>query len=396
MVSVIQRQQANVVNSNYKRNLSFDNTALNLTKKNFDMAAYVSYVGSDPKVQDDIDTYFTMRMFQAYLQDNPDTWGSYLDWRLNDTRIEKCTEGRFVNLNESTKVINITGNFWCPRQNFSLKLTGSSSSEISNMIYITVDYCSQTQLERLFPGQNKKCKTIDESNQILAFTSVYFAILTQYFDGNQFEKAPIVDNIQTFYYPLNEMISYNQVFKYSLNYAITQDSWLANAYDNKNLTYHTIRSDYLQIGTRNLGSEWMLFTIEIDLDQDYMVTQRTVMTILDAFSNVGGLMGIMIPLISLLISGIQHQLFMQSIIKRVFLFKPKTKSKNKLPENNTSQENSRDNTYRGSERKSTFKIGPTYSGGDFQFGSRFTPQTSLTHINENLEVQSIQNDQQFD
>eukprot|EP00347_Sterkiella_histriomuscorum_P002450 403368102 len=390
MISVIQRQKANVVNSSYKRNLSFDSTALILTKENFDMAAFVIYTGREQNIKDNIDTYFTMRFYQTEL-----IW-EFNEWRLQEIGVEKCTEGRFVNLNESTKVINITDNFWCPNKNFSLKLQGSSSSETASQLYLSVDYCDQKQLDIQNPGKKKKCKTIDESNQILAFTLVNFAVLTQYFDGNHFEKSPIVNNIQTFLYPLNEYISYNQMFKYSLNYAITQDSWLANAYDNKNLTYSTIRSDYLQIGTRELKSIWPLLSIQIDLDQDYVVTQRTVMTVLDAFSNVGGLMGIIIPFISMFMSRIQHQLFMQSIIKQIFHYRPKTKSKQKLPENDTNQENSNDSIFKNEEVKNTLKIGPNYARVDYQSGYRTNPQTTVTQINDNFAIKNDQNDSEFE
>eukprot|EP00347_Sterkiella_histriomuscorum_P001799 403370634 len=390
MISVIQRQKANVVNSSYKRNLSFDNTTLNLSKQNFDMAAFVLYTGQDPNIQDNIDSYFTMRFYQTEF-----VW-QLMEWRLQEILVEKCTEGRFVNLNESTKVINITGNFWCPNKDFSLKLQGSSSSETASQLYISLDYCDQQQLDIQNPAQKKRCKTTDESNKILAFTLVNFAILTQYFDGNQFDNAPLVNTIQTFFYPLNKYISYNQMFKYSLNYAITQDSWLANSYDNKNLTYSTIRSDYLQVGTRDFESMWSLFSIEIDLDQDYMVTQRTVMTVVDAFSNVGGLMGIIIPLISMLMSRIQHQLFMQSIIKRIFLFRPKTKSKQKLPENDTNLENSNDSIFKDQERKNTLKIGPNYAREDYQSGYRTSPQTAVTQIHESFAIKNDKYDQEFE
>lgn len=75
------------------------------------------------------------------MQDDPTTWGTGLDWQLFDIEIEKCTEGRFLNENKTTNIINITGNYWCPRSDFNLKLSGSTSSKAANLLYITVDYC---------------------------------------------------------------------------------------------------------------------------------------------------------------------------------------------------------------------------------------------------------------
>ena len=76
-----------------------------------------------------------------FFEDNPDTWGTGLDWQYFEFDIEKCTEGRFLNENKTTDIINITSNYWCPYMDFNLKLSGSTSSKAANIIYLTVDYC---------------------------------------------------------------------------------------------------------------------------------------------------------------------------------------------------------------------------------------------------------------
>lgn len=78
-----------------------------------------------------------------------------------------------------------------------------------------------------------------------------------------------------------------------MNFAITKDSWLTSKLWQKNITYFKARNDYTQIGTRLLDAGWSLFSIEIDLDEDYMINQRTVLTLVDSFSIVGGLMGVL-------------------------------------------------------------------------------------------------------
>lgn len=94
------------------------------------------------------------------------------------------------------------------------------------------------------------------------------------------------------------------MLKYTRNMATTKDSWLTSAIYNKNYPYFAGRFDYTQIGTRNLDAEWSMFSIEIDMDEGYVLTERTVMTILDAFSNVGGMMGITFTLTMYLVGKI--------------------------------------------------------------------------------------------
>jgi hypothetical protein len=88
------------------------------------------------------------------------------------------------------------------------------------------------------------------------------------------------------------MISNNPMMKYGEHYATTMDSWITTNIFNKEFTYYTARMEYMQIGTRDLAANWPLFSIEIDFDDNYTITERKVLTILDAFSIVGGLMGI--------------------------------------------------------------------------------------------------------
>ncbi len=80
--------------------------------------------------------------------------------------------------------------------------------------------------------------------------------------------------------------------KYGEHYVETKDSWFTSTLFNNEYTYYTARMEYAQIGTRDLDAEWRLFSVEIDFDENYSITERKVFTILDAFSLVGGLMGI--------------------------------------------------------------------------------------------------------
>ncbi len=108
--------------------------------------------------------------------------------------------------------------------------------------------------------------------------------------------------------------------KYGEHFAETKDSWITNNIYNKEFTYYTARMEYMQIGTRDLDAEWRLFSVEIDFDENYSITERKVFTILDAFSIVGGLMGIAFAFAEFFLDKIQEQLFISSIIRKIFFY----------------------------------------------------------------------------
>lgn len=90
MVDVLNMAQNDITYSQFRRNLSFDPHSFNLTKNEFDMGLYVSYFGETVGVQDEIDTYFIPKFYQIYFMDDPNTWGTGLDWQLFPIHIEKC------------------------------------------------------------------------------------------------------------------------------------------------------------------------------------------------------------------------------------------------------------------------------------------------------------------
>ncbi|CDW89446.1 UNKNOWN [Stylonychia lemnae] len=319
LVTVINRSQSAIVNSLYKRDLSFDDTAFDLSRENFDMGIFISYFGKrDGNIQENIHTYFTTQIFQVFFEDDPNTWGTGSDWQQTEIELQLCDESRFLGEKRQAKLINITGNYLCPDKEFNLKLAGGTSSKSAYIIYVTVDYCNQDVLDRRYPNQNLKCKSHNESDEIMPFMNIFFSYLTQYFDHNNYSQQPIVNNIQNNYWPLNKYISNNQMMKYSKNKAITKDSWLTTNLFNDEFTYFSGRLDYTQIGTRYLDAGWSLFSVEIDMDESYVSVDRTVMTMLDAFSIVGGLMGIAFTFVQFFMERIQENLFLSSIISKIF------------------------------------------------------------------------------
>eukprot|EP00347_Sterkiella_histriomuscorum_P001005 403373704 len=282
------------------------------------MGIFVSYFGTKDGVQENIDTYFTTNVFQVYFVDNPNTWGTGNDWQQTPLDLEICEEGRFLGENQTTKLTNITGNYLCPKKDFELKLSGTTSSKSAHIIYATVDYCDQDVLDERNPGRNLKCKTQEQTDEILPFMNIFFAFITQYFDHNNYSNDPIVSNIQLNYWPLNKLISNNQMMKYTRNKVTTKDSWLTTNLFSNDYTYYTGRLEYTQIGTRELAAGWSMFSVEIDMDEGFVLTERSVMTILDAFSIVGGMMGITFTFTQYLIEKIQENMFLASIIGKIF------------------------------------------------------------------------------
>eukprot|EP00347_Sterkiella_histriomuscorum_P004199 403361367 len=318
LIDVVNRAQSQVVNSIYKKDLSFDSTEIVLNVGNFDMGIFVSYFGTKDGVQENIDTYFTTNVFQVYFEDNPYTWGTGNDWQMTSMDLEICKEGRFLGENKTTQLTNITGNYICPKKDFEIKLSGTTSSKSANLIYVTVDYCDQAVLDYRNPGKKLKCKPQKEADEILAYMNIFFAFITQYFDHNNYSDNPIVNNIQLNYWPLNKYISNNQMMKYTRNQVTTKDSWLTASLFSNDYTYYTGRLEYTQIGTRDLAATWSLFSVEIDMDEGFVLTERSVMTILDAFSIVGGMMGITFTFTQYFIEKIQENMFIASIIGKIF------------------------------------------------------------------------------
>eukprot|EP00347_Sterkiella_histriomuscorum_P014517 403360576 len=329
LIDVVNRSQSQVVNSIYKKDLSFDSTEINLNVDNFDMGIFVSYFGTRHGVQENIDTYFTTNVFQVFFEDNPNTWGTGNDWQQTPINLEICKEGRFLNENSTTKLTNITGNYLCPTKDFQLKLKGTTSSKSAHLIYVTVDYCDQKVLETRNPGKNLKCKSELETDEILPYMNIFFAYISQYFDHNNYSENPIVNNIQLNYWPLNKFISNNQMMKYTKNEVTTRDSWLTTNLFSKDYTYYTGRLEYTQIGTRELAATWSLFSVEIDMDEGFVLTERSVMTILDAFSIVGGMMGITFTFTQYLIEKFQESMFLASIVGKIF-YQSNTKKSQKI------------------------------------------------------------------
>lgn len=71
-------------------------------------------------------------------------------------------------MTDITKKLGITNIYWCPENNFSYTLNGSYSSSRARFLTFELDYCTQDWLDWKYPGQNKKCKPLNEAEPLVA------------------------------------------------------------------------------------------------------------------------------------------------------------------------------------------------------------------------------------
>ncbi len=145
--------------------LSFnDETLINLTRKNFDVALSIMYIGPEDGVAENIDEYFSFYIQQVYTQlitdeNKQKELGSTYTWETTPMKLVRCELDRFNGLKEQIVSFGISKNYFCPQNDFKILLQGSFSASEANVMEIKVDYCNQTYLSSL--NSTKKCKSIE-------------------------------------------------------------------------------------------------------------------------------------------------------------------------------------------------------------------------------------------
>eukprot|EP00347_Sterkiella_histriomuscorum_P008984 403342972 len=142
----------------YKGNV-FDYTH-NLTG-HFDPAFMVQYAGTNMDVYANMDTYFTMYVQQLFQSTDPMTGAvsMTLEYEYN---MMKCNLERFgSDLYEEAYSYGLA-NYWC-MNGTELYINGGS-----RLFSVFFDYCNQTFLDRMYPGQGKHLCTV-QSYKIINF-----------------------------------------------------------------------------------------------------------------------------------------------------------------------------------------------------------------------------------
>ena len=146
---ILRKEKSQIVNSFQKRgDTSFGNdTLINLTRNNFDIALSINYIGSQIGVAENLDEYFSFYIQQVYTEIITDKQkqkelGSTYTWVTTPMKLVKCNIDRFSGLREEIEAFGINKNYYCPQNDFLIKLQGSFSTSQAKLMEIKVDYCN--------------------------------------------------------------------------------------------------------------------------------------------------------------------------------------------------------------------------------------------------------------
>lgn len=156
-------------------------------------------------------------------------------------------------------------------------------------------------------------------------------IARQYFDQTEFEAHPIKFQINNDndIFPHPEL-SLNYYFKVSENHVTLSDSLLGSLFPSSAHDFIDIRSFWSPIGMPDPAQFMPLIAVIFLLDENASTTERKVVTIADALSKTGGLMGIIFSLVSVLVTYVESQLFISSLMKKMFYYLPELYNHKKL------------------------------------------------------------------
>eukprot|EP00347_Sterkiella_histriomuscorum_P022433 403338508 len=186
------------------------------------------------------------------------------------------------------------------------------------------------------------------------------------------------------------------MFRVNENRVVLRDSLMSTQIDNKFHTFYDIKLEqsssgitYSQVNQEikeiNNQSNTIyessfddLFQVMIFVDDEIFLIERTVLNVIDAFSNTGGQIGLLFPVIKLFLHSIQKTQYISSILKRIFYYNDSfdpNKKKRRKSQNSHQKQSSYD--------FSKAKI------GNFN-------DTSKIHLNNNSMVEASQTDISFE
>eukprot|EP00347_Sterkiella_histriomuscorum_P017234 403350168 len=309
----------------YKGNV-FDYTH-NLTG-HFDPAFILQYVGPNMDVYANMDTYFTMYVQQMNQHTDPYTGAS--SWTLQyEYNMMKCNIERFgSDLQEDAKFLGLA-NFWC-MNGTDLTITNKQTS-----FSIIFDYCNQTFLDRMYPGQGKICKTIDQITPELSKSTLYRYYKTSYLDFNEFAKNPVKSYFKNNAYSIIPNKTQQNSAYVTRHSAELQDNKFSGYATPKHQEFYDFDQIKLELkfdyDPYNKQSHYYpngiaLIQFNFELNAFYTLNQRRVFTVLDAVSQTGGIAGVLIGLFSIINSLFQSTLFKLQLMRQLYTKQKKSNS----------------------------------------------------------------------
>eukprot|EP00347_Sterkiella_histriomuscorum_P015428 403357062 len=324
----------------YKGNV-FDYTH-NLTG-HFDPAFSVQYVGPNMDVYVNMDTYFTMYVQQLYQNTDPLTGAIQmtLEYEYN---MMKCNIERFgSDLQEEAQQLGLA-NYWC-MNGTELYIRGGS-----RFFSVFFDYCNQTFLDRMYPGQGKVCKTIDQITPEISRSVLFTYFKNSYLDYNEFKKVPVKGFLKNKSYNILKGTTQQLSILASIHSAELQDNKFSGYAAPQQYNYYDFDSvkqelkyeydpHYSKVGSY-FPNGLPLMQFNFELNAQFTNKQRRVFTVLDAVSQTGGIAGVLMGFFSIINSLFQSALFKLQLMGLLYTMQKRVPLKNKFKQQNQSQENS--------------------------------------------------------
>eukprot|EP00347_Sterkiella_histriomuscorum_P000645 403375048 len=315
-VCIVKHSSVRFNYTQYFRNMVYDKTEYVIDHKDFDLSVFLLYNGPDPTVQEDIDTYFSVEMNQvvSIQLDQKDGEPSF-SWDETPMHLEKCGIDRLGGKEAQGNVIESATKL-CGKD-FQLKIQGNVGTKIRKFVTTTVIYCNQEVLSKMYPG--KICKSRQESDDMMQNIIVVNMHMESFFDTQEFRTNPIKKTIQLYPFEIAHNQSQQFYFKISQNNAVLNDNWFSGALGSTTENFYKSK---LQFSTQSLQHDryGIILQVEYFMDETVETIERSTDTILDAFSQVGGLMGFVTFICSLLSQYFQEMQLKSTMIKKLYKF----------------------------------------------------------------------------
>eukprot|EP00347_Sterkiella_histriomuscorum_P004629 403359730 len=287
----------------------------------FDAAFQAQYVGPNMDVYMNLDTYFTM-FVQQYSQSTDQTTGRPKMTVLREYNMMPCTNDRFgSDLTSEAQSYGISS-YWCMN---GTELHIQNGKKLFSAYF---DYCNQTFLDIMHPGKGLVCKTIEQINHEIPFVAIFRYFKNEFLDYNEFDKSPVKGVLRQ---------KVHQVFPFkTIQHTVLATRHTAYLKDEKFSSYggdtkHTfydfdsvkmeLTYDYDPYNKYQAGyapNGLPLLKIDFEINAYFTKKYRKVMTVLDAVSQTGGIMGVLVGLGAILNGLFQSALFKLQMIALLY------------------------------------------------------------------------------
>eukprot|EP00347_Sterkiella_histriomuscorum_P017085 403350725 len=285
-----------------------------LTKDNFDVS-FMFYPPTNSLY--DYQTYFQYLSVNISQVDYTITSSTYLE-KVTQIPVEICREDRFDHMSETIQDLGVTNNAHCLDKNFNIVVKGSYASNEGSLLRFTIQKCIQSRLDHLYPGQGMNCKSDQEIEEFLPMLNMDTTFLKQYFEEKDFD-TPIKSTLYNQQHTLQGDIFTYKTYYLTKNYVELEDSYISSSLNNQNLTYNQLTQESTSQRKIRPEDNGVIMDLTFFMSDKQETTKRQVTTLIDAISNIGGFMTIVLAAVKLLIGGMQQRLFYQSIVKRLYL-----------------------------------------------------------------------------